>query len=189
PQPADRVVGGQLDLRRRDRRRRRVRTRVVRTAIARARRRRIRAVARAPARDRAHPPGITAGVADHSATFAALQAIVVPYAKHFTVRDDTATTYSLHEEGAGYRTLFASVYVRTRDVSFAFYPIAVFRELAVPKALAAKATKSHRYALNFATVTKAQIVALARRVEAGWKRVEARRAEDPARSYPLPRGK
>jgi hypothetical protein len=125
--------------------------------------------------------------ADLSATFTALKAVLVPYAKRFTVTSNTPTAYTLDEEGSGYRTLFGSVFTRTRDVSFAFYPLQVFRDLVLPTSLAAKTTKTYRYSLKFTGLTKTELRALTRVVEAGWKLVADRRAADPARSYHLPR--
>src|ERR1043165_6281671 len=69
------------------------------------------------------------------ALFAELKALIEPYAKHFTVFEDTADTYDLEEELPGYRRQLTALSAGDRKalgglIAAAWRTIAAIRELA-----------------------------------------------------------
>ena len=116
-------------------------------------------------------------------TFAAIRLLLAPYAKHFTVWEDSDDIYDLEEETPGARTLFGSVYRTRRGVQLLLYPLNVFPELheKLPRTLASKLTQ--KYVLRFSTLAAAERAALAKLVTAAWQRVAAQRVLNPGRSY------
>jgi hypothetical protein len=115
--------------------------------------------------------------------FTTIKKLLVPYAKHFTVFDDTADTYDLWEQLPTSRTMFAFAR-RSRDgARLSFYPLNVFPELraGLPQVLASK-LKS-KYTLPFSTVTAGERAAIAKLLQTGWERIAAQRRLNPKRAF------
>ena len=107
--------------------------------------------------------------------FTTIKTLLVPYAKHFTVADDTDERYVLNEEYTYSRTMFGYAHVSRGGVRLIFYPLNVFPELhaGLPASLTSK-IKS-KYVLSFKTVTAADRNALAKLFAAGWAAIQAKR--------------
>ena len=107
--------------------------------------------------------------------FTAIKALLVPYAKHFKVWQDTSDVYDLQEDFTHSRTLFGYVYITRGGARLGFYPLTVFPELHVglPASLASK-IKS-KWVLDFKTVTAAEKKALAKLFATGWDCIVAKR--------------
>jgi hypothetical protein len=107
--------------------------------------------------------------------FTAIKSLLVPYAKHFKVWQDTSDVYDLQEDFTHSRTLFGYVYTSRAGARLGFYPLNVFPELhaGLPASIASK-IKS-KWVLDFKTVTAAEKKALAKLFAAGWDCIVAKR--------------
>jgi hypothetical protein len=115
--------------------------------------------------------------------FTTIKKLLVPYATHFTLSDDTDEAYVLNEELPHSRTMFGYLSRSRGGARLVFYPLQVFPELreALPPVLA-PILKS-KCILSFKTISAAARAALAKTFAAGFKRVAAQRKLNPTRGY------
>ncbi|HUS33071.1 MAG TPA: hypothetical protein VMZ53_31435 [Kofleriaceae bacterium] len=108
--------------------------------------------------------------------FAALKALVKPYAKHFKVFEDTDQHYDLEEDLRYSRTMFAVLYKRPREVRFYFYPLNVWPDLRelLPASLQSQITG--KWIIKVAVLGPAEKKALAKMLAEAWRRIAAIRA-------------
>ncbi|HEY5924659.1 MAG TPA: hypothetical protein VIV11_23430 [Kofleriaceae bacterium] len=110
-----------------------------------------------------------------TAAFAAIKPLLVPYAQHFKVSEDTGERYVLDEDFKYSRTMFGYLNTSRGGARLVFYPLHVFPELHVglPASLANQITG--KCVLSFKTVTAAEKKALAKLFAAGWQLILAKR--------------
>jgi hypothetical protein len=115
--------------------------------------------------------------------FTTIKKLLTPYAKHFTVSDDSDQRYVLDEDLPHSRTMFGFLHRSRGGARLVFYPLHVFPELraALPPVLA-RILKS-KCIFSFKTVSAAERAALARTFAAGYQRVAAQRRLNPNRGY------
>lgn len=117
-------------------------------------------------------------------TFAAIKALLVPYAPRLTVWDETETTYDLQEDLPHARTLFAFLNAARGGVRLYFYPLNVFPELRaeLPAVLADRLVA--KYQLRFPDgPTPDARDALVALFAAAWERIEVHRRIAPGHAY------
>ena len=132
-------------------------------------------------RQRGKPFAYASAVSDDA--FTTIKKLLAPYAKHFTLAEDTNEQYVLNEELQYSRTMFGCLSRSRGGARLVFYPLQVFPELreALPPVLA-RILKS-KCILSFKTVSAAERAALSKTFAAGFKRVTAQRKLDPNRGY------
>jgi len=113
--------------------------------------------------------------------FADLKKLLAPYAKHFKLFENTDTHYDLEEELPYYRTMFAVLYKRPREVRFYFYPLHVWPDLneLLPASLPVKG----KWIIKVATLGATEKKALATLIAESWRRIAAVRALDKTHPF------
>jgi hypothetical protein len=116
--------------------------------------------------------------------FLTVRKLLAPYAKHFAVHADDADRYDLEEDLPHSRTMFAYASTsRGGGVRLVFFPLQVFPELRdqLPSVLATRLRS--KCVLPLPAITSTERAALRTLFRAGYARVAAQRAMNPARGY------
>lgn len=117
------------------------------------------------------------------ALFDQVKGLVTPYARHFSVHEDTADIYDLEEELPHNRTQFAIVQKKPRDVRLYFYPLHVFPDLRDILPPAVQAHIVSKYVVKLTELPAPAKRALMQLIAAAWSRIAAIRTLDPKHPY------
>jgi hypothetical protein len=115
--------------------------------------------------------------------FADLKKLLAPYAKHFTVEEDTDETYDLEEDLQYYQTMFAVLYKRPREVRFYFYPLDVWPDLRELLPASLQSQIKGKWMIKVAVLGATEKKAIAAMLAESWRRIAAIRALDKTHPF------